>query len=302
MSSISAFIKGMDLAEIDGLIDSIEFGGPAALPFALSVYNLDRVLDALKKRKAELTQSFGDGSGSITRFLSPVGGGVVPRTVGQRGGAVEVEPTQAEEETKEPDPRVRETIIDIEPPSSIGRPGLRQRTPAVGPEEPPLQDVDLEDPQPRPEPEPEEPRLPRIIRRGGEIAKEEIRRRLKSRGARIGAGLAGSAGVTIWGIVKGMYPNATIKMRPDGNIEVEEPDGTKKIIDPKDVPIPPESETQGQAPAGGGFGTSQFNLKGKYKNPRRGRHNYILFEAYSDKASKSTGAGAPNVKKPSLEI
>ena len=296
-------MKGMDLAEIDGLIDSIEFGGPAALPFALSVYNLDRVLDALKKRKAELTQSFGDGSGSITRFLSPVGGGVVPRTVGQRGGAVEVEPPE-EEETKEPDPRVRETIIDIQPPSSIGRPGLRKRAPVVDPEEPPLQDVDLEDPQPRPEPE--EPRLPRIIRRRGERTKEEIRRRIKSRATRIGAGLAGSAGVTIWGIVKGMYPNATVKMLPDGNIEVEEPDGTKKIIDPKDVPIPPESgtqgETAGQAPFGGGFGTSQFNIQGKYKNPRKGRHNYILFEAYSDKASKSTGAGAPNVKKPSLEI
>lgn len=312
MSSINAFIKGLDLAEINGLIDSIEFAGPAALPFALSIYNLDRVLDALKERKAELTGAGADWGKWDGGFLSPASGGIDPRTIAQRGGAVEVQPEEPEEETKEPDPRVPETRIDIQPPSVIGRGGIRQRGGGgAGADEPPLRDVDLEDPrppEPQPQPRPEEPRIPRIIRRGGERVKDEIKKRIKSRATRAGAGVAGAAGATIWGIIKGMYPTGNIKMRPDGNIEVELPDGTKEIINPKDIEEMQNDMTGAEVnpsigPAvGGGFGPSQFNLKKKYRNPRRGRHNYILYEAYTDKASKSTGAGAPNVKKPSLEI
>jgi len=301
----------MELGEIDALIDSIYVMGPAALPFALGVYNVEHVLNQLKAEKARRTQAEAQkraddaavrsigGVDALAGLAGSLGGQGGARSaaeawqeyrasLGQSGGAVEIEP-EPEEETKEPD--VRETVIDIEPPSSIGRPGMRQRG-GGGEDRGDLRDVDIRPPD-------EEVDLEK-----GEADNndKEIRVKRLPRPGRKGVGIAGAGVASVIQIIRGLYPSATIKSRPDGKVEVTEPDGTKKIIDPGDIPrLPPSSAgvgvEGGVPPSMGGL-----NLKSKFRNPRRGRHNYILFEVYSDRASKSTGAGAPNVIKPSLKI
>ena len=310
--SIASLVKGMELGEIDALIDSIYVMGPAALPFALGVYNVEHVLNQLKAEKARRTQAEAQqraddaavrsiGGASVLAGLAGALGGQggvrggwsgSRASMGQSGGAVEIEPV---EETKEPD--VRETVIDIEPPSSIGRPGMRQRG-GGGEDRGDLRDVDIRPPD-------EDVDLEK-----GEADNndKEIRVKRLPRPGRKGVGIAGAGVASVIQIIRGLYPNATIKSRPDGKVEVTEPDGTKKIIDPKagDIPrLPPypaESSPQDKGGQGGYPPMGGLNVKGKFRNPRRGRHNYILFEAYSDNASKSTGAGAPNVIKPSLKI
>jgi hypothetical protein len=305
--SIASLVKGMELGEIDALIDSIYVMGPAALPFALGVYNVEHVLNQLKAEKARRTQAEAQqraddaavrsiGGASVLAGLAGALGGQggvrggwsgSRASMGQSGGAVEIEPV---EETKEPD--VRETVIDIEPPSSIGRPGMRQRG-GGGEDRGDLRDVDIRPPD-------EDVDLEK-----GEADNndKEIRVKRLPRPGRKGVGIAGAGVASVIQIIRGLYPSATIKSRPDGKVEVTEPDGTKKIIDPKDVEAMQKetSESQGFGSATGG-GVPKFNLNKKYRDPRRGRHNHILFEVYSDRTSKSTGAGAPNVIKPSLKI
>ena len=285
--------------------------GPAALPFALGVYNVEHVLNELKEEKRRRTQAEAQqraddaavrsiGGASVLAGLAGALGGQggvrggwsgSRASMGQSGGAVEIVPDE-QEETKEPDDRVRETRIDIEPPSSIGRPGMRQRG-GGGEDRGDLRDVDIRPPD-------EDVDLEK-----GEADNndKEVRVRRLPRPGRKGVGVAGAGVASVIQIIRGLYPSATIKSRPDGKVEVTEPDGTKKIIDPGDIPRPPPSSAGlgveggvSPPPMGG------LNVKGKFRNPRRGRHNYILFEAYSDNASKSTGAGAPNVIKPSLKI
>lgn len=307
----------MELGEIDALIDSIYVMGPAALPFALGVYNVEHVLNQLKAEKARRTQAEAQrraddaavrgigGVDALAGLAGALGGQGGARSaaeawqgyrasLGQSGGAVEIEP-EPEEETKEPD--VRETVIDIEPPSSIGRPGMRQRG-GGGEDRGDLRDVDINPPDEEVD-----------LEKGEADNNDKFRVRRLPRPGRKGVGIAGAGVASVIQIIRGLYPNATIKSRPDGKVEVTEPDGSKKIIDPKagDIPRqPPSSAGVGVKGLGVEGGVpppmGDLNLKGKFRNPRRGRHNYILFEAYSDNASKSTGAGAPNVIKPSLKI
>lgn len=294
--SLESFIKGMDVAEIDALIADIEVLGPAALPFALSIYNLSNVLDALREAKRRQTQGetrFRSGQEAIDRaggigHLIRIGSGAGYRgSLGQSGGAVEII-DQAGEESKddgEPDFTGDDRVSDT---------GIRQRgnVNADASDRGDLRDVDIRPPDET-----------RIDIEDGEADNndKEIRNRRLPRPGRTGVGLGGAGIVSIIQIIRGLYPNATIKKKRDGNIEVTEPDGTTKIINPADI-----QQMQRETPAiggvGGGAGLSGFNLKKKFKNPRTGRHNYILQEAYMDRASKSTGAGAPNVIKPSLEI
>jgi hypothetical protein len=294
--SLQAFIKGMNLGEIDALIESIEVLGPSALPFALSVYNLNNVLDALREAKRKITQgetrfrsdqSAIEAAGGLAHLIRGGSGLGFRGSLGQSGGSVEIEAGEEEKSDDEPDFTGDNRVDDT---------GIRQRgnVDADPSDRGDLRDVDINPP--------DETRIDIEEGEADNNDKERRGRRLPRPGRRK-VGIGGVGLVSIIQIIRGLYPTATVKSLPDGNIEVTEPDGTKKIINPDDV-RQMQGEMQGQMPAmgGGGGGGSQFNLKGKFRNPRRGRHNYILQEAYMDRASKSTGAGAPNVIKPSLEI
>lgn len=298
--SLQAFIKGMNLGEIDALIESIEVYGPSALPFALSVYNLNNVLDALRDAKRKITQgetrfrsdqSAIDAAGGLDHLLRGGAGIGYRGSLGQSGGGVEIVDEAGEEEKDDGEP-------DFTGDNRVDDTGIRQRgnVDADPSDRGDLRDVDIKPP--------DETRID-IDAEEGEADnndKERRGRRLPRPGRRK-VGIGGVGLVSIIQIIRGLYPTATVKSLPDGNIEVTEPDGTTKIINPDDVKqMQGETPATGTAGGGGGGGGSQFNLKGKFKNPRRGRHNYILQEAYMDRASKSTGAGAPNVIRPSLKI
>jgi hypothetical protein len=295
--SLQAFIKGMNLGEIDALIESIEVFGPSALPFALSVYNLNNVLDALREAKRKITQgetrfrsdqSAIEAAGGLAHLIRGGSGIGFRGSLGQSGGSVEIEAGEEEKSDDEPDFTGDNRVDDT---------GIRQRgnVDADPSDRGDLRDVDINQPS-------DETRIDIEEGEADNNDKERRGRRLPRPGRRK-VGIGGVGLVSIIQIIRGLYPTATVKSLPDGNIEVTEPDGTTKIINPDDVKQM-QGGTQGQMPAmgGGGGGGSQFNIKKKFKNPRRGRHNYIWQEVYTDRASKSTGAGAPNVITPSLKI
>ena len=297
---VAALVKGMSNSRLDALIDNIEFTGYAALPAAVGLYNINHILDNLKAEKAKRTI----GTILPPGFRgSPVGGGVrLPAKPPIQAGP----PTHAGPEEKE-EPPPRETIIDIQPLPSTAKTGMRNRLkPAPKPRLPkpapkpvprtaapiipseiggflegddlPLQDIELGNEQ-------QPPKLPKPNRRMPKIPSI----------SRIGAGIAGVGGITIAEIIT-QY--GYIEKRPDGSVIAKKPDGTEVVFTP-DM-IKPENTTDqlpqsvsGGVGGGSSFGTKPLNISGKYRDPRKGRHNYILFEAYSDNAS-SAGVGKAN--------
>lgn len=131
IEGLQAAIKGLELGEIDTLIDGILVSGPLALAgtalAAFNIFNMDRVLEALRKRKAELTQGFGAGGAPPDVSVGGAGGvalapGVMRNIIEKIGQGDSAVGGGAGEEVKEPEtpPRTRPVRGQPTPPGGTG--------------------------------------------------------------------------------------------------------------------------------------------------------------------------------------
>jgi len=315
---MDAFVKGLTDEQIERVLTGgLGELGPFALPLAISIYNTEEILDELEKEKTrrarEKAQARADaaavaaagGIGAIAGGIRVGGGGFMGDrgTLGQAGGASQVEPRGAGGESKEPDTGLRgieiiqpSPVVErgslgqsggrtvFEPPSSSS--GLRKRAVGhAGVEEPsagasqdaiqrglrggfedvPLDEIVVEQPD---------------ISQGKERRQRTRLPRPTRRQIGVGGGIIATIGA--------LWPGAkVIKKNVDGTVDVKDPQGNIHRINPSMF----EKAARGMTEASSGV---EFYIKNKYRTPRSGRWDSRLFKKYTDVGAQMANPGGIN--------
>jgi len=302
---MEAFVKGLGTEELERMILSGSTGaglGVFALPFALSAWESEDILEALKTEKArrerEEAQRERDARavrdiGGIEVLVGLAGGvgGVVGGhlgdrgTLGQSGGAATVEPRGAGVETPargslgqsggqtvfEPPAEssgIRRRDVGhagVEEPSAGASQGAIQRGLRGGIEDVPLEEVVVETPD-------------------VSQAKERRQTRRLPRPTRTQLGVGGGIIATIGAL----WPGAkVVKKNPDGTVDVKDPQGNIHRINPDMF----EKTARGMQTEPTG---NEFYIKNKYRTPRSGRWDSRLFKKYTDVGAQMANPGGIN--------
>ncbi len=309
--SLAAFIKGMNMGEIELLLDNLNVWGELAIPAALSIYNLEQIKEALKraqrkikdgKKGGDAAERFrgggaggvqvpvggfgaaaGAGAGAAAGVASGAGrGGRDASSAAGGSGAIEIVVEDPPEETKEPDTRsegLRSRGKQSRP--NIGHAGVddadSQRRVQEGIRDalrdPDMRDVELGD-----------------MPTGGDGSKE-IRTRSGLRIPRPTRGqLAAGGGLAATiALIPKLWPGSTVKKKYiDGSVDVVDKNGNKYRIDPS-IFVNGMSGKSSQTK-----GTNDFYIKNKYRTPRQGRWNTELFHKYTDVAAEYANPSGMN--------
>jgi hypothetical protein len=296
LGSISSIVKGLDLGEVDVLLDSARFGNVEGLAVVFGLEKANRnirdIERALEKRKADLTQGFGTGGAPPT--VTGASGGVrLPpdfRSIQQRGGAIEIVtevPSEAGEETKEPDPRtglrqrrghgdnVGHGGVDDDDSQRRIQEGIRDAL-----RDPNLRDVELG----------EMPTSGDALGDALPVSEEGVpRTRMRiPRPSRRMVGVAGALGTSIALIPKLWPGSVVVKKYTDGTVDVVDKEGKTHRIDPRMFASGMSGRSSMGAPMGEDF------LMTKYRTPRHGRWDSRLFTKYARASAINTNPSSMN--------
>lgn len=259
---MEAFIKGLSTSTIDDYLALSEAEligelGVFALPFAVSVHNIDRIRNELSRERSRRGSTLTpDDQSAIDAILRGRGGNPLSPS----------EPIQVDLPDTEPDTEEEDAPL------------LRRRRPGAGagagpappqlppPSDPGLRDVTLDPPAPEP------------------VRRPTGRRRIPiSRPTRSGVAITGALIATIASIYG--VGAEQIKVYPDGTITIPDEHGGERPI-----PIPsPGSNGVNESRGKGIPSIMGSRIDHKYKVPRKGRYNFLDFTRHASAAASITG-------------
>ena len=303
MSLPAGFLKGLSLEEIDGVLaGEISVSSLGALPFALSAFNISRVMRQLRRRRDELSRERQEFRATENtpllvqqsggRGASSAAAGALAAERASRAAAATADenaPLLSRPSTgirkRMPTRTGRARFTTDDPSQSIIQAGLKSAREEAVPDIDDLIDVPLDDP------------VRADAAGGGGVggvagggAGAGPRLPIPTRGqTATGVGVVAGA-TTIIGLLSGLGVEA--KMNPDGTVDVTDKDGNKRKIDAKKF-MDAYNRSRGGGLGGGlgGLGGLGQQPQKEFKFPKRARYNFAEWKRATNRAAAAMGSG-----------